>query len=350
MTAGSIADLRGLRLEEVESLVEEMRLPGYRARQIFSWVHGRGATSTEAMTDLSKELRARLAACVSLEPLAVEQDLRARDGTRKLRLRCADGEAVESVLIPDGDKLTQCLSTQVGCGLGCTFCATASMGLRRNLETSEIVDQVYRARSLLPERARVSNLVFMGMGEPLNNLERVLAAVAILCTDLGANFSRRRITISTAGVVPKIEELGRRDPSVGLAISLNATTDRVRDRLMPVNRRWPLGALMEALRRYPLPRRRRITVEYVLLAGINDTPEDAKRLPRLLQGIRAKVNLIPYNPWGGAGRHAPPGEGVIEEFAERLRAKDLTTVIRRSRGREIAAACGQLVVGQLDDR
>jgi 23S rRNA (adenine2503-C2)-methyltransferase len=221
------------------------------------------------------------------------------------------------------------------------------MGLRRSLETSEIVDQVYRARALLPEEKRVSNLVFMGMGEPLNNLERVLDAVAILCTDLGANFSRRRITISTAGVVPKIEVLGRRDPNVGLAISLNATTDRVRDRLMPVNRRWPIDELMEALRRYPLPRRRRITIEYVLLAGVNDSVADARRLPRLLSGIRAKVNLIPFNPWGGgAARHAPPGEEAMEAFAERLRAKDLTTVVRRSRGLEIAAACGQLVVGR----
>lgn len=280
---------------------------------------------------------------VDLSPLDIDGDVTSADGTRKLRLLLRDGQAVETVLIPDGDKLTQCLSTQVGCALGCTFCATATMGLGRNLEPGEMVDQVYRARALLPEQARVSNLVFMGMGEPLNNLDRVLRAIDILCTDLGANLSPRRITVSTAGVVPRIAELGRRNRNVGLAVSLNATTDAVRDRLMPINKRWPLGRLMEALRRFPLPRRRRITFEYVLIKGINDSEQDARRLPGLLSGIRSKVNLIPYNPCRADEPFERPDHQRLEAFAEILRSKDLATFVRQSRGADIAAACGQLV-------
>jgi 23S rRNA (adenine2503-C2)-methyltransferase len=219
------------------------------------------------------------------------------------------------------------------------------MGRARDLTPGEIVDQVYRARALLEEGGRISNLVFMGMGEPMNNLEAVLAAVEILCTDAGANFSPRRITISTAGVVPGIAALGRRAPQVGLAVSLNATTDEVRARLMPINRRWPLEALLGALRRYPLPRRRRVTFEYVLLAGINDSPEDARRIPRLLDRIPAKINLIAFNPFEGCDPSLrPPPADVVEAFAERLRARDLATFVRRGRGRDIAAACGQLAL------
>ena len=364
-------DLRGLTLPGLEEQVRAWGLPAYRARQIFAWVHGRCVTSTGPMTDISRELREELAGRVDLTPLAVDAERAAADGTRKLRLRLSDGALVETVLIPDGDvqsggvgggskKITQCLSSQVGCGLGCRFCATATMGLRRNLSAGEIVDQVYVLGRSAPARGgasplptaralsepqRVSNLVFMGMGEPLGNLDSVLAAVEILCTDVGQNFSPRRITVSTAGVVPGIAELGRRNRHVGLAVSLNATTDEVRERLMPINKRWPLPALMEALRRYPLPRRRRITFEYVLIAGLNDTPADARRLVRLLDGIRSKVNLIPYNPVARpfTGRLERPTPDAVDAFAERLREKDLSTFVRQSRGDDIAAACGQLV-------
>ena len=349
----SPVDLRSLTLDQLERQVEQWGLPRFRARQIFAWVHGRAVSSTEPMTDLSRQLRLSLAAWTDLTPLEVDREIAASDGTRKLSLRLTDGRQVETVLIPDGDKLTQCLSTQVGCGLGCRFCATAAMGLLRNLSPGEIVDQVYRARGEPRQECgpsarggeRVSNLVFMGMGEPLNNLEAVLAAIDILCTDIGSNFSPRRITISTAGVVPGIDRLGRSNRNVGLAVSLNATTDEVRDRLMPVNRRWPLGALFEALRRFPLPRRRRITLEYVLLAGVNDSPQDARRLVRLLDGIRSKVNLIPYNQVGRpeAGGFRRPDAATVEGFAETLRDKDLSTFVRQSRGDDIAAACGQLV-------
>ncbi len=336
-------ELRGLTLAEVEALVKELGLPRFRAQQIFSWVHEHGAISSASMTNLPKEIRSLLAEKTTLVPLELVGELSAEDGTRKLQLRCPDGSVIETVLIPEEDKLTQCLSTQVGCGLGCRFCATATMGFIRNLIVGEIADQVYRARLLLPPGQRISNLVLMGMGEPMNNLDHVLSAIEILCSGMGVNFSTRRVTISTAGVVPGIVELGRRAPQVGLAVSLNATTDEIRNQLMPVNHRWPLRVLMETLRHYPLPRRRRITFEYVLLAGLNDTPADAKRLPRLLQGIRAKMNLIRCNPGCSVESYLPPDEETVESFAEQLRDKGLPTYIRRSRGSEIAAACGQLV-------
>ncbi len=334
--------LRGLTLPRLEELVLEMGLEPYRARQIFSWVHGRGVTDTAEMTNLSKAARASLGSRFSLEELTQDAALSAEDGTEKLRLQCEDGSLIETVLIPDGDKVTQCVSSQVGCGLGCRFCATATMGLKRGLRTEEITGQVYAGRKRLAAEARVNNLVFMGMGEPMNNLDAVLEAVEILCTDLGANFSPRRITISTAGVVPGIVELGRRMPQVGLAISLNATTDDVRTRLMPVNKRYPLDQLFRALRDYPLPRRRRITFEYVLIRDVNDSLADARRIPGLLHGIRSKVNLIAYNPGPAEQQLGRPEPDQVEAFAEALRAKGLTTVVRRSRGQDIAAACGQL--------
>jgi len=340
--------LRGLNFTRTEALVRELGLPPFRARQIFAWVHGRGVTSFSEMTDISKDLRGRLAEITTLSPLQEDSEQRSSDGTRKLRLRCVDRALIETVLIPEGDKLTQCLSTQVGCGLGCTFCATGAMGLSRNLRVEEIVDQVYRARATLRPGTRISNLVFMGMGEPLNNLRNVLPAVEILCTDLGANFSPRRITISTAGVVPGIEELGRRAPGVGLAVSLNATTDSVRTRLMPLNKRWPLEVLMKTLRRYPLPRRRRITFEYVLFAGLNDSTSDAKMLPRLLDRIKAKVNLIAFNPGSNPRGLQRPEDEAVEDFAARLRDRGLNTHVRRSRGRDIAAACGQLATSVVE--
>ena len=336
--------IRGLTLEHLEEQIGPLNLEPYRARQIFSWVHGRGLTDTAGMTNLSKEARARLALAFSLDVPTVDAVQRADDGTRKLRLRLPQDQAlIETVLIPAEGKVTQCLSSQVGCGLGCRFCATASMGLSRSLTTDEIVSQVYAGQEQLTPEERISNLVFMGMGEPMNNLDSVLEAVQILCTDLGANFSPRRITISTAGLVPGIRDLGRRMPQVGLAISLNATTDEVRNRLMPINRRYPLKVLMEALRRYPLPRRRRITFEYVLIRDLNDTDADAKQIPVLLHGIKSKVNLIPYNPCPDDKELGPPTPERVETFAEGLRQHGLTTVVRRSRGAEIAAACGQLV-------
>jgi len=338
-------DLRSLPLPALEQLVAELGEPRFRALQLFRWIHRAGATSLEQMTNLPLALRERLTASAQLAPLTVAEQQESADGTRKLRLRCADGASIESVLIPRETKLTLCVSSQVGCALGCRFCATATMGLQRNLTAGEIVDQVYRANALRPADDRLTNLVFMGMGEPLANFESVATAIELLCAADGLDLSPRRITVSTAGLVPGIRELGHRLRQVGLAISLHATTDALRDRLMPINRRWPLAALFAALREYPLPRRRRITFEYVLLPGLNDSAGDVTRLCRLLDRLPSKINLLPYNP---CRTDQPdllrPRAEQLETFAELLRARGLTATVRHSRGLDIAAACGQLVV------
>ncbi|MFH1132597.1 MAG: 23S rRNA (adenine(2503)-C(2))-methyltransferase RlmN [Pseudomonadota bacterium] len=338
--------LRSLRLPDLERLMEELKEPQYRAKQIFSWIHQHGVTSTEHMTNISKNLRARLAESVEFSPLVLDETLESEDGTRKFRFLCSDNSAIESVLIPARNKQTLCVSTQVGCALGCRFCATAQMGMKRNLNPGEIVDQVYRVRSMLLENQRISNLVFMGMGEPMANLDNVLTAVEILCQDIGANFSPRKITISTAGMVPGIVKMGELAPRVGLARSLHATTDAVRTRVMPITHRGPIQQWIDALRQYPLPKRRRITIEYVLIAGLNDTLADAKRLPALLNKIPVKINLLAYNPCRiDQPDFERPSDESVEAFAERLRIKGLHTTVRQSRGTDIAAACGQLVIG-----
>jgi 23S rRNA (adenine2503-C2)-methyltransferase len=340
-----VLDLRNQTLEETVALTASLGEPRYRAEQIWRWVHARGATSLDQMTDLSKELRARLAGEVSLGTLEVAEVQRSVDGTRKLRLTTRDGKSIESVLIPDGDKMTQCISSQVGCALDCQFCATAKLGLTRNLEPGEIADQVYRAQELLAREEagrRITNLVYMGMGEPLHNYDAVVKSIAILTDELGANLSHRRITVSTVGLVPAIERLGR-EPVVrpNLAVSLNASSDEVRDRIMPVNRKWPIARLLAALKAYPLERRRRITFEYVLLAGVNDSDADAERLARLLRGMKCKVNLIPWNPHPGAP-YARPTAQAIERFQNRVKELGLAAYLRTPRGDDIDAACGQL--------
>ena len=332
-------NLRDLRHSEVEALIAEIGEPRFRVDQIFRWVHARGATSWDQMTDLPAALRQRLAAAATLEPLALDLVQRSHDGTQKLRLRTHDGKLIESVLIPEDDKLTLCVSSQVGCALDCNFCATAKLGFGRQLLPGEIVGQIYQAKTMTQQR--ITNLVFMGMGEPLHNLKNVQAAIETLTHELGANFSHRKITVSTAGLVPGIEKLGASPLHVNLAISLNATTDEVRDQVMPINKKWNLAALLGAVRRYPLERRRRVTFEYVLLAGVNDTDADAARLPRLLRGIPSKVNLIPWNPHPGAPYQRPAWERV-EAFQNRCKAGGLAVYVRRPRGDDIAAACGQL--------
>ena len=304
-------DLRNQTLEETVALMASLGEPRYRGEQIWRWVHARGATSLDQMTDVSKELRARLAGQVSLGTLEVSEVQRSIDGTRKLRLTTRDGKSIESVLIPDGDKLTQCISSQVGCALDCQFCATAKLGLTRNLEPGEIADQVYRAQELLAREEpgrRITNLVYMGMGEPLHNYDAVVKSIALLTDERGANFSHRRITVSTVGLVPAIERLGR-EPEVrpNLAVSLNASSDEVRSEIMPVNKKWPIARLLAALRAYPLERRRRITFEYVLLAGVNDSDEDAERLAQ--PAARDEVQGQPH-PVEPASRGAvPPAVG-----------------------------------------
>jgi len=341
-------DLRTLLADELTALLKAAGEPAYRAEQIFRWLHGQGIESLDAMTNVPATLRAALEQDHHLTPLAQELVQTAHDGTRKLRFRTHDGRAIESVLIPDEDaarnKLTLCISSQVGCAIDCRFCATATLGFGRHLGAGEIVSQVYRATALAGRRP--TNLVFMGMGEPLHNFDNVVRALALLEHPWGAGFSPRRLTVSTAGLVPGIQKLGALKPAPNLAISLNATTDEVRERIMPINKKWPIAVLLDAARRFPLSHGRRVTFEYVLLAGVNDSDADADRLPRLLRGIPAKVNLIPWNPFQGPEFKRPSAER-IRTFQERLRASEVSVYIRSPRGDDIDAACGQLAAREL---
>ncbi len=343
---GALPDLRSLARPELAALVGELGEKPFRARQLFRWLHRNGAATLDEMTDLSRPLRAALAARTSLMTLERATEQRSVDGTIKWTWRTGDGKLIESVYMPETDRKTLCVSSQVGCALGCTFCMTGTMGLARNLTPGEIVDQVHRANRRLVELGEgpaprpLTNLVFMGMGEPLHNFDRVKAALELLLDEDGPNFSHRHVTVSTSGLVPVMRRLGE-ETQVKLAVSLNATTDAQRDLLMPINRRWPIGELLAACRSFPMKQGRRITFEYVLLGGVNDTDADALRLSRLVAGIPAKVNLIPYNDNPGLGFQAPAPERV-EAFHRILFDRNITAVIRKNRGADIAAACGQL--------
>ncbi len=343
---GGLPDLRSLSRSELQALVARMGEKPFRARQLQRWLHRNGAASLDEMTDLSRGFREALRRHAALTTLTAADERRSSDGTIKWTWRTADGRLIESVYMPETDRKTLCVSSQVGCALGCTFCMTGTMGLTRHLTPGEIVDQVHRANRRLIELGEgpgprpLTNLVFMGMGEPLHNYEHLKAALDLLLDEDGPNFSHRHVTVSTSGLVPVMRRLGE-ETQVKLAVSLNATTDAQRDALMPINRRWPIGELLRACRELPMRQGRRITFEYVLLGGVNDADEDADRLARLLHGIPAKVNLIPYNDNPGLGFRAP-SPGRAEAFLERLVARQLTAVIRKNRGRDIAAACGQL--------
>jgi 23S rRNA (adenine2503-C2)-methyltransferase len=336
-------DLRAMTLAEIEALVTEVGEKPYRAKQIHRWVHQRGARSLEEMTDLSKGLRQQLAERTELPVMSAATIERARDGTRKYAFKTAKGDVVESVFIPDASaegRNTLCISSQVGCAIDCKFCLTASLGLRRNLSAGEIVEQLTRVKEDLGEEQRVHNLVMMGMGEPLHNYEQVVRAIDLFTSEDGHNMSPRRITVSTAGLAPRIPRLGQ-DTRVNLAVSLNATTDEVRDRIMPINKRYNIEALLDACRAFPLPERRRITFEYVLLKGVNDTLDDARRLVGLLKGLRCKVNLIPFNEHPRSPFERPP-QRTIDAFQRHLVDRGLSVFVRTPRGDDISAACGQL--------
>lgn len=324
----------------LEAFVADLGERPFRARQLYRWLYARGAGDFGEMTDLSRETRARLAERAALPRLPVVAETDSEDGTRKFLLQLPDGETVETVWIPEPARTTLCISTQVGCALACSFCLTGQGGLTRNLEAWEIVGQYLALRRRLPE-VPITNVVMMGMGEPLANLPAVIPAIEQLVDGEGIHLAPRRVTVSTAGLVPQMAELGRRAPYVNLAVSLGGTTDAVRDELIPVNRRWPLEALMAACRAYPLPPRRRIFFEYMLIRGLNDTPADARRLVRLVHGVRCKVNLMAYNPVPGVP-YERPDEATVLAFQQVLREAGIRAFIRRSRGRDILAACGQL--------
>jgi 23S rRNA (adenine2503-C2)-methyltransferase len=327
-----------------EALRERFRAAGiapYRADQVAGWLYRRDVEDPAAMTDLGAELREQLAAEWTTRALWTETVQRSSDGTRKLALRTGDGSCIEAVVIPEQRRNTLCVSTQVGCPLDCSFCATGALGFTRNLTTAEIVDQVCRAREVLEPDESLSNVVFMGMGEPLLNLANVSEAIRILTHPKAFGMAPRRITVSTAGLVPRIHELLDVAP-VNLAVSLHATTDEVRDELVPLNKRFPLDVLLGALRDDPLVNRRRpVFFEYTLMAGINDSVADARRLPALLRGIPAKLNVIPMNPHADAA-YEPPADDVVDRFTAEVHRAGLRVTLRRDRGRDIDAACGQL--------
>lgn len=343
LPAADLVHLRGMPLKRLETYVVEHGQKAFRARQLFAWIQERGARSFEEMTDLSKSLRQFLSTEAALSAIAPKGAHHSPDGTVKLTFDLHDGAVVESVVIPADGRVTLCVSSQVGCAMGCQFCRTATMGFVRNLSSSEIVDQVAWAKQIWESHtgSHLSNIVFMGMGEPLRNYDNVVEALQVLLDPIGLNLSKRRITVSTSGVVPILERFGGEELDVNIAISLNATTDAVRDELMPVNQKWNLAELLGALRRYPLKPNRRITFEYVMLAGVNDSDNDAKRLVKLLHGLPSKVNLIPWNPFAGA-RFERPDRAQIVHFKERLLAANVNVTIRESRGTEELAACGQL--------
>jgi 23S rRNA (adenine2503-C2)-methyltransferase len=316
-------------------------ISSYRADQVAQWLYARGVEDPAQMTDLPAELRERLAADYETQALRVRDPQFSVDGTIKAALVTRDERVIEAVLIPEEERTTLCVSTQVGCPLACSFCATGTLGLERNLGVAEIVEQVVCMAALLPAGRRITNIVFMGMGEPLLNLASVVEAVRTLLHPKGFAMAPRRVTVSTAGVVPRIAELLEQVP-VNLAVSLHAANDALRDELVPLNKKFPLAELFGALRAIPrLGRRHPIFFEYTLLAGVNDAAEDARQLVALLRGVPAKVNLIPVNPHPGSP-YCPPAPDVAERFMGVLARAGLTVTLRRSRGADIAAACGQL--------
>ncbi|MFV0437331.1 MAG: 23S rRNA (adenine(2503)-C(2))-methyltransferase RlmN [Desulfopila sp.] len=341
-------DLRNFDQQQLINYVQSLGQPGFRGKQIMVWLYRPGIVDFSEMTDLAKDFRKILAeeACISrFENPRIE---RSADGCTKFAFVLDDDHLIESVLIPEPDRNTLCISSQVGCAMHCTFCLTGTMGFRRNLSPAEIVNQVCAVRDYLlamdPEQrigpARVTNLVYMGMGEPLNNLDNVLTSLAILTEPKGLDLTSRKITVSTCGIVPKMREFGE-NTSVNLAISLHAVDDATRDMLMPVNNRYPMNELLQACRDYPMARRRRIMFEYILLAGINDSDANARTLAKKLRNIPCKINLLPYNECPELPYRSPGRERLLA-FQKILLDAHYSVFIRNSRGADISAACGQL--------
>jgi len=334
-------DIKNLDRATLQQWLQAQGEAPYRADQIWRWIYRDQVDTFDAMSNLSKPLRAALSNAFTIARLTLVQHEISADGAEKFLFQLDDDRRIESVLIPERNHATLCLSSQVGCAQNCRFCFTATGGWERNLTRGEILAQVRDIKNHLSAPETLTNIVFMGMGEPLANYRNVVDAIQLLTDNkTGFGFSRRKITVSTAGLVPEMEALGR-ETTISLAVSLNATDNATRDRLMPINRRYPIETLLEACRRYPLQPHRRITFEYILLEGINDRPTDARRLAALLRPIRAKINLIPFNEHEGC-RFRRPNEAVIQQFQQDLMDQGYTVIIRNSKGRDISAACGQL--------
>ncbi|HTO85142.1 MAG TPA: 23S rRNA (adenine(2503)-C(2))-methyltransferase RlmN [Methylomirabilota bacterium] len=348
-------NLGGRDLGELAAEMAAIGAPAFRARQLWHWIYHRGATDFAVMTTLAKDFRARLAETFVIERPAIAESRHSLDGTHKWLLRFADGQEVETVHIPEEDRGTLCVSSQVGCTLTCRFCHTGTQRLVRNLSAAEIVGQLMLARDALgewpsPNDGRlISNIVLMGMGEPLYNYDSVAKALKIVMDGEGIAISRRRITLSTAGVVPMIKRCGE-ELNVNLAISLHAVNDELRDQIVPINRKYPIAELLDACRNYPgLSNARRITFEYVMLIDVNDSPAEARELVRLLRGIPAKVNLIPFNPWPGAPFDCST-DTAIKRFSDIVFAAGYASPVRTPRGQDIMAACGQLKSASIKKR
>ncbi len=331
--------------EELALWFENNGIRSFRAGQIFKWLYLKQADSFEQMTDLSKDLRQKLNTNFFINRLCVEDKQTSKDGTQKFLFKLDDGQHIESVLIPEKDHFTLCVSSQVGCAQDCQFCLTAKGGYKRNLTVSEIISQVRDARFYIQqkgiEQLKLSNIVFMGMGEPLANYNNLISALKIILdSDYGLKFSAKRVSVSTSGLVPKITQLGM-DTDVNLAISLNATTDEIRSALMPINKKYPIKELLKACREFKIKPRNKITFEYILIKGVNDSNEDANRLVKLLEPIKSKVNLIPFNEHEGS-QFKRPSKNEINAFLQILLDRNLTAITRKSKGDDILAACGQL--------
>ncbi len=352
--------------EEWTEVVRAWGQPAYRGKQIFAWIYQHGVTDPDAMTNLPKALRAKLKEEGLRAPMRVEVCRPSRDGTRKMLVRMDDDKDVETVLIPQlerdpdvdeadrgedlavgmrpGNVVTQCISSQVGCAMGCVFCASGRAGLKRHMTAAEIISQVLLGKQQLTGEERLRNIVLMGMGEPLHNYDEVARALVLLTHPEGLGLASRRVTVSTSGLVPAIDRLGKEfEGQIALALSLHAVTDERRSAIMPVNRKHDLKELVACLARYPMPKRRRITIEYTLIAGVNDDPADADRMVKLLRGVPVKVNLIPMNPVAGSGLDAPAIKRV-KVFQKRLQDRGVGAYIRKQRGEDIDAACGQLAL------
>jgi 23S rRNA (adenine2503-C2)-methyltransferase len=334
-------NIKDVSFKELIAFLAERQHPSYRAKQIRQWLFQKRVTAFAEMTNLSRALRDDLEEHFSIGRLQLVRRAESRDGTVKFLFGLVDGASIESVLIPEARRMTLCISTQVGCGFGCAFCATALLGLKRNLTASEIVDQIMEASRTLRDERRITHVVLMGMGEPLANYAQTTRALEITTdNEWGVGISPRRVTLSTVGLVPQIEKL-MAETRVNLAISLHAANDKLRGELMPVNRKYPLTQLLAACRSLPIPRRKRITFEYVLLGSVNDSEQDAHDLVKLLKGIPSKVNVIPFNPHPG-GRYVRPSDERIARFQNVLHDAGVQVNVRRPRGDDIQAACGQL--------
>ena len=331
-------NLKDLSLQKMEDLVSSLGEKPYRVHQIYEWIFQKDVSSIGEMTNLSKNLRNQLSELSYISRLSIADKRVSKDGTEKYLLMLEDGNSIESVLIPDEDRLTLCISTQVGCKLNCAFCLTGKGGFIRNLNHYEIIEQILSVRR---EKKDIINIVLMGMGEPLDNYANVIKSIKTMISPHGLKIPAKRITLSTSGLIPEIKKLARENLKINLAVSLNASDNETRDKIMPLNKKYPIEELLKTLKEYPLPPNRRITFEYVMIKRLNDSIEDAKKLSNMLKGIKCKINLIPFNSFEGVDYEAPDYKNV-EDFRNILISQHYTTIIRKSKGADISAACGQL--------